>query len=434
MKKVSKALATSAVVLSVLTASAFPAAAAQHKVATGETLQTIAASYNVQASAIQELNGLTTTETTTRTATISYGTNFRTAASLNSQVLFLVPTGAEVTVLENTNQYWTKVQYVKNGTTYTGYVDARRVQEKAATPTTGQLQVGQSILIPERYYATNGETMTQLADMHRISLDTLLKINPNLSATEALTEGQMVYVPWKVAKINYGANLRTAATKDSQVQFLVPKGSTVYVSDSGTSYSAVHYYKDGVKYNGFIYSKYITINSDYVAPATPAPEPTPTPVPTPVPTPIPEPTPAPLPAPTPSWEKTAAEIIATGKKYLGTPYEFGAKLGQTRTFDCSSFTNYLYELQGIDMPRSSRQQSQLGTSVARADLRAGDLMFFTSSSRKNLTGTNRVGHVGIYMGNGKILHTYKVGVGVAITNFSGYWTDNYLFSKRVIKD
>ncbi|TDF95586.1 NlpC/P60 family protein [Paenibacillus piri] len=118
----------------------------------------------------------------------------------------------------------------------------------------------------------------------------------------------------------------------------------------------------------------------------------------------------------------ASSVISTGKKYMGTPYKFGAKAGQTRTFDCSSFTQYVYGKHGVKLPRTSKAQSKVGTYVSKNNLKPGDLVFFYSP----------VHHVGIYIGNGKMLHTYGAG-GVKITNMnSSFWKSKYKTARRVL--
>ncbi|ANY66135.1 cell wall-associated hydrolase [Paenibacillus sp. BIHB 4019] len=124
---------------------------------------------------------------------------------------------------------------------------------------------------------------------------------------------------------------------------------------------------------------------------------------------------------------TASGVIATGQKFLGVDYKFGATAGSTSSFDCSSFTQYVYKKNGITLPRSSLSQSKAGTYVSRSNLKAGDLIF---------SDTNRDGvinHVSIYMGNGKLLHTYRKGIGVTISTFSGStWDKTYVTARRVI--
>ncbi|MFE4709470.1 MULTISPECIES: C40 family peptidase [Paenibacillus] len=122
-------------------------------------------------------------------------------------------------------------------------------------------------------------------------------------------------------------------------------------------------------------------------------------------------------------------IVNLGKKYMGVRYEFGASTSSTRTFDCSSFTKYIFGKYGVNLPRTSVAQSKVGKAVSKANLRVGDLVFFSSGSRAN--GKN-VTHVAVYAGNGKILHTYgSPGVTVSDLN-SGNWKRTYLKARRVL--
>jgi cell wall-associated NlpC family hydrolase len=123
----------------------------------------------------------------------------------------------------------------------------------------------------------------------------------------------------------------------------------------------------------------------------------------------------------------ANAIIKTGERYLGTPYKFGAKYGQTRTFDCSSFTKTVFAKNGITLPRVSRDQAKVGTTVSIKNLKKGDLVFFKSAG----SSSNRITHVAIYAGNDKLLHTYGKG-GVKYTSFSGYWKGRFVKAKRVL--
>ncbi|MGF9712302.1 C40 family peptidase [Paenibacillus naphthalenovorans] len=117
----------------------------------------------------------------------------------------------------------------------------------------------------------------------------------------------------------------------------------------------------------------------------------------------------------------AQSIISTSQKYLGTPYEFGAKMGQTRTFDCSSFVKTVFAKHGITLPRTSKAQSKVGKYVPKSQLKPGDLVFFYKP----------IHHVGIYIGNGKFIHTYgKPGVTISDLN-SGWWKKNYTTARRV---
>ncbi|NOU97733.1 SH3 domain-containing protein [Paenibacillus sp. LMG 31456] len=135
----------------------------------------------------------------------------------------------------------------------------------------------------------------------------------------------------------------------------------------------------------------------------------------------------------PTWERQADAIIATGLKYLGTPYQFGASPKQTDTFDCSSFTRYIFGEHSVTLPRVSRDQSQIGQAVDLNKIRKGDLLFFTTPQRKNESGLQKIGHVGVYLGDNKVLQTYRVGIGVTVTELDDNWKGRMISAKRVIK-
>lgn len=119
--------------------------------------------------------------------------------------------------------------------------------------------------------------------------------------------------------------------------------------------------------------------------ATAAPAPTSAPVSVSVPV-----TPVAVTAPLPAAPSATATALAMSK--LGSPYRWGAT--GPNAFDCSGLVSWAYKNAGITLPRTSRAMSRVGTPVAKADLRPGDLVFFYKP----------VSHVGIYIGDGKIVH------------------------------
>ncbi|MGY1682073.1 NlpC/P60 family protein [Geodermatophilus sp. SYSU D01176] len=88
----------------------------------------------------------------------------------------------------------------------------------------------------------------------------------------------------------------------------------------------------------------------------------------------------------------------------GKPYVWAA--GGPNSFDCSGLVQYAFKAAGVDLPHSSRMQSQMGTPVSRAEARPGDLVAFYSP----------VSHIGIYLGNGQMVHAPTSGDVVKISN------------------
>jgi len=130
------------------------------------------------------------------------------------------------------------------------------------------------------------------------------------------------------------------------------------------------------------------------------------------------------------WEAMASgfrypkELEEHIEKFLGIPYLWG---GNTKEgMDCSAFVKQIYAIYGIDLPRTSALQSQLGVKIPKQSLLPGDLVFFGEAERDSVT------HVGIYMGNNKFANsTSSYGV-----KYSGmdepYFLLKFLFAKRVM--
>ena len=108
---------------------------------------------------------------------------------------------------------------------------------------------------------------------------------------------------------------------------------------------------------------------------------------------------------------TASEsaVVAEAQKYIGVPYLWGGT-DPSKGLDCSGFTQLVYGNLGVDLPRTSSQQATAGRPVASvADARPGDLVFFDySSSRAGID------HVGIYVGNGKMIAAPQPGEAVKV--------------------
>jgi len=101
-------------------------------------------------------------------------------------------------------------------------------------------------------------------------------------------------------------------------------------------------------------------------------------------------------------------LVYFAKKHLGKPYKFGANPSESpKTFDCSSFVQYLYKRISINLPRTALDQASIGKAIEpkKELLRVGDLLFFKGGwGHYNPQFPMGVGHVGIYVGNGKVIN------------------------------
>jgi cell wall-associated NlpC family hydrolase len=105
---------------------------------------------------------------------------------------------------------------------------------------------------------------------------------------------------------------------------------------------------------------------------------------------------------------TGEKAVAVALRYLGTPYSWAG--ASPAGFDCSGFVMYVYGKLGIGLPHSSWMLWNVGRQVDRGHLQAGDIVFFNGES-----------HVGIYMGQGRFVHSPHTGDVVRISSFSEGW-------------
>ncbi len=100
----------------------------------------------------------------------------------------------------------------------------------------------------------------------------------------------------------------------------------------------------------------------------------------------------------------AASIERTARQFMGVPYLWGGT--SSKGFDCSGFAKTVFRLNGIELPRDTDQQAEVGTAVpidtAFTQLLKGDLLFFGSAATADRP--ERISHVGIYLGNGEFIH------------------------------
>lgn len=116
-------------------------------------------------------------------------------------------------------------------------------------------------------------------------------------------------------------------------------------------------------------------------------------------------------------------IIDTAKKQIGIRYTWG---GTSRHgFDCSGFVQYVFAKNNFDLPRTAREQWQVGDKVSRSELIPGDLIFFK-------TRNSRVSHVGIYKGDNEFIHASSAGGKIRTNELEGYYAAHYVGARRIL--
>ena len=121
----------------------------------------------------------------------------------------------------------------------------------------------------------------------------------------------------------------------------------------------------------------------------------------------------------------ASELVVTALGFLGVPYRRGGNTVETG-FDCSGFVRAMYQQTvGLILPRKAEQQAAATEKIDRGDLQPGDLVFFNTLKRA-------FSHVGIYVGEGKFIHSPRPGGEVRVENMGGsYWNHRFDGARRV---
>lgn len=122
----------------------------------------------------------------------------------------------------------------------------------------------------------------------------------------------------------------------------------------------------------------------------------------------------------------ASELVVTAMGFLGVPYRMGGNSVETG-FDCSGFVKAMYQQTvGLILPRKAEQQAAATQQIDRSDLQPGDLVFFNTLRRT-------FSHVGIYIGDGKFIHSPKPGAQVRVENMGvSYWDRRFDGARRVM--
>ena len=129
---------------------------------------------------------------------------------------------------------------------------------------------------------------------------------------------------------------------------------------------------------------------------------------------------------------TGAEIATYAQSFIGVPYVYGG--ASPKGFDCSGYIKYVFAHFGYSLPHGTNAQYGYGTKISKSELQPGDLVFFNN-------GGNPTTHAGIYIGDGKFVHSTeydygdRVVDGVQIHPLSNAWYKSiYVGARRIVKD
>ena len=124
----------------------------------------------------------------------------------------------------------------------------------------------------------------------------------------------------------------------------------------------------------------------------------------------------------------AQEVVNYAKQYVGIKYVLGGKSPETG-FDCAGFTKYVYKNFGYTLGSIASAQDSVGKDVNRDELQSGDLLLFLNEEK------TKIGHTGVYIGNGDFVHAANPERGVVIDNINtnSYYNERYIVAKRIVE-
>jgi cell wall-associated NlpC family hydrolase len=127
-----------------------------------------------------------------------------------------------------------------------------------------------------------------------------------------------------------------------------------------------------------------------------------------------------------SVSNRASDLVLTAMGFLGVPYRRGGNSAESG-FDCSGFVKAIYEnTVGLVLPRRADEQAAATSAIDKKDLQPGDLVFFNTMKRA-------FSHVGIYVGEGKFIHSPKPGAQVRVEDMGrSYWQQRFDGARRVL--
>ncbi|MCQ4088046.1 C40 family peptidase [Saccharibacillus sp. JS10] len=337
--------------------------------------------------------------------------NLRSAPSASEGSVYrTLQPGTKLEVLDVSNTYWLKVKVADK----TGYVSSSYVTvAKESTSSVGKKVASSSTV--KSGTSANASSSSSVKPTTPPAIATV-KPTP-VASTSALTGSGVVTknVNFRAEPITGSDVYRVLSAGEAFVAVELTNSAWLKITDSNgvsgyVSTGFVSYTLPGGSSSTDL--PVVTPQPSAVAPSTPSPAPT---------------TQAPA-SGNPISSAIADQVIEDALALQGiTHYGFG-KNDAPVLLDCSSFTRYVFGLQGISLPFGTAYQKDIGIAVEKDQWQKGDLLFFWDSV------PGLIGHVGIYDGKGNLVHNSASKDGVAISPLNlKYWQDHYVSARRVLQ-
>ena len=365
----------------------------------------------IAATSIVSMTNISTVEAASQIATVTENVNFRTGPSTSYSSITVISKGSSIEVL-STSGNWVNAKYNgKTGYIYKDYVsnstsNSETTQTTKYVNTTAGLNVrtGPSTSYAKIVTLSYGQSVNVLSTSNGwskinyngstgyVSSQYLQSTKPS-SSSSSETSQTVKYV-----NTTSGLNMRTGPATSYAKITTIAYGQSVNVLSTSNGWSKINYSgSTGYVSSQYLQSKKPSSSSSSNSGST-------------------------------SVSSSASSVIAYAKTLLGKPYVWGAQ--GPNSFDCSGFTYYVFKNKaGIVLPRTSSAQSKYGTSVSWSNLKAGDLMFFDTNGANN----GQVSHVGLYIGNGQMIHASSSQRKIVITSVNtSYYKNAFVNARRVL--
>ena len=359
----------------------------------------------------------TTTSHASEIRTTTVRVHFRTGAGTNYSSMGILDKGVKVSYISESGN-WTKVEYDSK----TSYIcsDYLEKGESNATPTSTMyttpeiglnlrkgpgtsysvirtLSKGTAVTV---HSSSNGWSKISVNGVEGyVSTSFLSSTNPS---TNSSTSNETTSTPTTTMYVtpDAGLNLRKGAGTSYSVVKTLSKGTAVTVHSSSNGWSKVSV--NGVE--GYVSTSYLSSTKPSNSGSSSNS------------------------SSNSSTSVSVDKVLDFAHQQLGKPYVWGAQ--GPNSFDCSGLIYYVYKnAANITLPRTSVEQSKFGTTVSKSNLKAGDLVFFDTNGPNN----GAVSHVGIYAGEGQLIHASSSNKKIVKVNMETYyWNNTYVVAKRVL--